>query len=99
MSFPLWAIPKAWTAGTNGVVRGKVVRVKVDSEADVEKLKGTLAGVVVWVGETRDLKGPEDGGVFQRYTEKQLDDLENYQIPGARGGRGPDGARSTARPS
>ena len=90
-SFPLWAIPKAWTAGTNGVVRGKVVRVKVDSEADVEKLKGTLAGVVVWAGESRTLKGPEEGGVFQRYTEKQLDDLESYQIPGARGSRGPTG--------
>jgi hypothetical protein len=91
VSFPLWAIPKAWTAGTNGPVRGKVVRVKVDSEADVERLKGTLGGVVVWAGESRALKGPEDGGVFQRYTEKQLDDIETYQIPGVRGGRGPMG--------
>jgi hypothetical protein len=40
MSFPLVAIPKAWTAGTTGVVRGKVVRVKVETEADVEKWKG-----------------------------------------------------------
>ena len=91
VSFPLVALPKAWTAGTTGPVRGKVMRVKVDSEADVEKLKGKIAGRILWVGEPRELKGPEEGGVFKRYTEKQLDDLEQYQVPGARGGRGPMG--------
>jgi len=91
LPFPLVALPKAWTAGTNGPVRGKVMRVKVDSEADVEKLKGKIAGRILWVGEPRELKGPEEGGVFKRYTEKQLDDLEQYQVPGARGGRGPMG--------
>ena len=90
MSFPLVALPKAWTAGTNGPVRGKVLRVKAESEADVEALKGKIAGMVLWVGQTRELKGPEDGGVFKRYTDKQLDDLEQYQIPSPRGGgRGP----------
>jgi hypothetical protein len=88
--FPLWAIPKAWTDGTNGLVRGTVVRVKPESEADVEKLKGTIAGKVLWVGEARELKGPEDGGIFKRYSQKQLDDIEQYQVPGPRG-RGPLG--------
>jgi hypothetical protein len=92
VSFPLWAMPKAWTAGTNGAVKGKVVRVKVDSEADVEKLKGTLGGVVVWAGEVRALKAPEAGSLFQRYSEKELDDLEGYQIPGERLGGRPGGA-------
>jgi hypothetical protein len=89
VTFPLVAIPKAWTAGTGGTVRGKVVRVKVESEADVEKWKGKLAGVVVWSGEPRELKAPEDKGVFQRYSEKELDEIETYQVPGARGQRGP----------
>jgi carboxypeptidase Q len=89
MSFPLVALPKAWTAGTNGPVRGKVMRVKVDSEADVEALKGKIAGMILWVGEPRVLKGPEDGGVFKRYTDKELDEIEQYQIPGPRGMRGP----------
>jgi hypothetical protein len=91
MAFPLVALPKAWTAGTNGPVRGKAMRVKAESEADVEALKGKVAGMILWVGQPRELKGPEDGGVFKRYTDKQLDDLEQYQIPGARGGRGPMG--------
>jgi hypothetical protein len=86
-SFPLVALPKAWTAGTDGPVRGRVMRASVDSEADVEKLKGKIAGMVLWVGAPRELKAPEDGGVFKRYTEKELDDLEHYQIPGERGGR------------
>jgi hypothetical protein len=91
MAFPLVALPKAWTAGTSGPVRGQVMRVKAESEADVEALKGKVAGMILWVGQTRELKGPEDGGVFKRYTDKQLDDIEQYQIPGARGGRGPVG--------
>ena len=82
MSFPLVALPKAWTAGTNGPVRGKVLRVKAESEADVEALKGKVAGMVLWVGQLRELRAPEDGGIFKRYTDKQLDDLEQYQIPG-----------------
>ena len=91
VTFPLVAIPKAWTAGTNGTVRGKVVRVKLESEADVEKWKGKLAGLVVWAGEPRELKSPQEGGVFQRYSEKELDELEAYQVPGPRAARGPAG--------
>jgi hypothetical protein len=90
-AFSLVALPKAWTAGTGGPVRGTVMRVKAESEADVEKLKGQIAGKILWVGQPRELKGPEDGGVFKRYTEKQLDEIEQYQIPGLRGGRGPMG--------
>jgi hypothetical protein len=89
MAFPLVALPKAWTAGTSGPVRGRVMRAKVESEADVEALKGKVAGMILWVGQARELKAPEDGGVFKRYSEKQLDEIEQYQIPGARGGRGP----------
>ena len=91
VTFPLVALPTAWTAGTSGPVRGKVLRVKAESEADLEKLKGQIAGMVLFMGEPRELKGPEDGGVFKRYTETQLDDLAQYEVPGPRGGRGPMG--------
>jgi hypothetical protein len=87
LPLPLIALPKAWTAETKGPVRGKVLRVKVDSEADVEKLKGTIAGRILWIGEARELKGPEEGGVFKRYSDKQLDEIEMYQIQAGRGGR------------
>ena len=87
-AFPLVALPKAWTAGTDGPVRGKVMRAKVESEADVEALKGKIAGMIVWLGQPRELKAPEAGGVFKRYTEEQLDEIEQYRIPGPRGPRG-----------
>jgi hypothetical protein len=87
VAFPLVAIPKAWTAGTGGSVRGRVVRLKVESEADVEQWKGKLAGVVVWAGEPRELKSPEERGVFQRYSEQELDEIEQYQVPGPRAAR------------
>jgi hypothetical protein len=41
------------------------------------------------VGEPRELKVFEDGGVFKRYIDRQLDEIEQYQIPGSWGGRGP----------
>jgi carboxypeptidase Q len=91
VTFPLVAIPKAWTAGTAATVRGKAIRVKVDNEADVEKFRGKLAGLVVWAGDSRELKSPEERGLFQRYSDKELDDIEQYQVPGARGARGPGG--------
>src|SRR5262249_33692858 len=36
----LVAFPKAWTPGTTGVVRGKAVRAKLESEADLETWRG-----------------------------------------------------------
>src|SRR4029450_5704350 len=45
---PLIALPKAWTPGTNGMVRGKVRRVHLNTSADFEKQKGSLAGLC-WV--------------------------------------------------
>jgi carboxypeptidase Q len=41
------AIPKAWTPGTNGAIKGDVVLVKADSLADLDKYKGNLAGKIV----------------------------------------------------
>jgi carboxypeptidase Q len=81
---PLIALPKAWTPGTSGAVRGKAVRVKIESEADLDKWKGKLAGAVVLVADARELKVPEKA-LFNRYTEAQLEDLQHFQIPGPRG--------------
>jgi carboxypeptidase Q len=85
---PLIAIPKAWTPGTNGPVRGKVVRIaKVpESDADLAPYKGKLAGAIVFLGDPRDLK-PLDKPLSHRYTDKELEDLEQFEIPGARGQR------------
>ena len=84
LAAPLIALPKAWTPGTAGPVRGKAVKARIESEADLEKWKGKLAGAVVFVADARELKAPEKA-LFNRFTEAQLEDLERFQIPGPRG--------------
>jgi carboxypeptidase Q len=41
------AIPKAWTASTNGAITGDVAVIKVDTIIDLDKYKGTLKGKIV----------------------------------------------------
>jgi carboxypeptidase Q len=84
MTAPLVALPKAWTPGTAGPVRGRVVKAKIDVEADLEKWKGKLAGAVVFLADARELKAP-DKALFNRYTDAQLEDLSHFEIPGPRG--------------
>jgi hypothetical protein len=80
---PLIAYPKAWTPGTEGPVRGKVVKVKLEAEADLEKQKGQLAGKIVLLGEPRELPAP-DKALFRRYTDQELDEIERFAIPSGR---------------
>ncbi len=54
---PLLALPKAWTPGTSGPVRGEVLRVEIESEEDFEKYKGKLAGKVLLVEDPREARG------------------------------------------
>src|ERR1700704_4011397 len=43
----LIAYAKAWTPGTDGVVKGKVVRVNITTPQDIEKYRGKLTGKIV----------------------------------------------------
>ncbi len=83
---PLIALPKAWTPGTEGPVRGKVVKAKLVSEADLEKHKGKLAGMIVLLADGRELKGPE-APLFRRYNEQELHDLALFELAERRGAR------------
>ena len=40
----MYVIPKAWTPGTNGAVKGEVVHLKATTKEDLDKAKGTLTG-------------------------------------------------------
>src|SRR5271169_6441985 len=44
---PLIAYPKAWSPGTNGVVRAEVVLLDVKTVADLDKYKSKLKGKIV----------------------------------------------------
>ena len=43
----LIGIPKAWTPGTNGPIKGEVVYFKADSITDLAKYKGKLKGKII----------------------------------------------------
>ncbi len=79
---------KAWTPGTNGAVRGQVVRANIrltaaDMPGDIARYKGKLEGKIVFFGDDADIKLSTDP-LSERLTEKQLADIETYQIPAER---------------
>ncbi|MFD2863373.1 M28 family metallopeptidase [Mucilaginibacter antarcticus] len=88
------AIPKAWTPGTNGLVKGDVVLLKVDSLPDLAKYQGKLKGKIVMM----DVKGT-GGQTYRadasRYTDSALTAMGNATLAPAGGGqrRGGPGAR------
>ncbi len=79
----LLALPKAWTPGTNGILRGPAVLVTVGDEEDLAKLRGAVAGKIVLLDKPRDLKPPENPE-FVRLAEHDLEGLEQYPVGAAR---------------
>lgn len=77
----LWALPRAWTPGTDGVVSGKPIKVKIETIEDIEKYRGKLTGKIVLNGDVRELK-PHEQAQFTRYTDKTLAEVEQFDIPG-----------------
>ncbi|WP_448702548.1 M28 family metallopeptidase [Mucilaginibacter sp. AW1-3] len=87
------AIPKAWTPGTNGLLKGDVMLVKIDTTADFEKYKGKLKGKIIIV----DARPPAEINFTRpdasRYADSTLTEMANAK-PGEtrpRRGGGPGG--------
>ncbi len=79
----LIALPKAWTPGTSGPVRGKVVRFRATTKEDLEKYRGKIAGAILLGGEMREMT-PLFKPLAERYDEKTLAAEGEYEIPGSR---------------
>ena len=77
---PLIALPKAWTPGTDGPVKGVAMRVKIESEKDLEKYRGKLAGKILFVDDPREIESGNDPAI-KRYSEEELEGLESFRIP------------------
>jgi carboxypeptidase Q len=73
----LLALPKAWSPGTNGPVRGKAVLAKLTAVEDLEKQRGKLAGRIVLTDEMREVK-PQEKAALERYDDKKLEELWEY---------------------
>ena len=92
LCIPLIGIPKAWSPGTNGAVKGEIVHLDATDEKGLEKYKGKLKNAIVLVGSAREVKAHfEPEGV--RYTAEQLLAMANAPEPAAGGFRrgGPGG--------
>jgi len=78
-----------WSPATPGPVTGDVVYVSIQSEKNFDQYKGKLAGKVVLFGAMREVP-PVDKPLFERETDKSLDDLAEFPVSAGGGGLPPD---------
>jgi hypothetical protein len=78
--YPVIAYPQAWTPGTDGAVTAEVVLGIVESEADMEKLKGQLKGKIVLAQRPRDVKAQFEPPAT-RFSDKELDEMTAAEDP------------------
>lgn len=71
---PLIASPKAWTPGTNGLVKGKVMLVKADKEEEFAQYKGKVKDKIVLVQTDADIKTTFEADA-NRHTDDQLAEM------------------------
>src|SRR5580700_528956 len=70
-----------WSPSTNGPVNAQAISVVIVDEKDIAKYKGKLSGKIVLLGPMRDVPVP-DKAFFERYSEKDLKELESLPITG-----------------
>ena len=78
-----------WSPSTAGPVTGEVVAVNIKEEKDLDQYKGKLAGKVALYGAMRDVPAV-DKALFERYTEKELEDLAAFPVNANAGGVPPE---------
>lgn len=78
-----------WSPATAGPVTADVVWVDIHEEKDFDKYKGKLAGKIVLFGAMRDVP-PVDKSLFERDTEKDLEDIAQFPVSGGSGGPSPE---------
>ena len=61
-----------------------MVFVNIQSDKDFDQYKGKLAGKIVLYGAMRDVP-PVDKALFERYTEKELEDIAEFPVSSAGG--------------
>jgi hypothetical protein len=66
-----------------------VVFVSIQTDKDFDQYKGKLEGKVVLFGAMREVP-PVDKALFERYTDKDLDDLAEFPVNGGGGGIPPE---------
>jgi hypothetical protein len=68
-----------WSPATSGPVTAEATWVNIQTDDDFAKYQGKLAGKIVLLGEMRPVP-PVDAALFERYTDKELEDLASYPV-------------------
>lgn len=77
-----------WSPSTPGPVTADVVFVSIKTDKDFDQYKGKLAGKIVLYGPMRDVP-PVDKALFDRYTDKELEEVAAFPVAAGRGGLSP----------
>ncbi|MFD2245883.1 M28 family metallopeptidase [Pontibacter ruber] len=80
------ATPKAWTPGTNGLVKAQAVLVNVEKEEDLAKYKGQLQGKIVLTPLSREAKTTFEADA-RRHSEEDLTKMAAPAEQNANGGQ------------
>ncbi|UWZ84557.1 M20/M25/M40 family metallo-hydrolase [Occallatibacter riparius] len=78
-----------WSPSTSGPITAEVTYVKIDDDKDFDQYKGKLAGKIVLFGAMRDVP-PLDKALFERYTDKELEDLAAFPVSANAAGLSPE---------
>jgi hypothetical protein len=82
--------PKAWTPGTDGVVKGEAIEALLETPADLEAWRGKLKGKFVLTAPPRPIT-PHFTPQADRYTDAGLEALARQPIAAGRGRGGAPG--------
>jgi carboxypeptidase Q len=85
---PIIGYPKAWTPGTNGVLKGQAMMLSVKTVADLDQYKGKLKDAIVLTQGEQDLPISFEPGA-SRLHEEDLEKLVLAPEPGARRANAP----------
>ena len=86
----LSALPKAWTPGTNGPVRGRAVLAKLDDPGRPREEQGEVAGQIVLIGRDEGGQTPGEGGRSSATTTRSSMSSRSTRSRGAVARYGPE---------
>ena len=81
---PLVALPKGWTPGTDGPVRGPAMKVTLESEEDFDQYRGKLEGKILFLDDAREIESGDEAAI-RRFSDGELAELEDFEIPDGEG--------------
>jgi hypothetical protein len=91
----LFAIPQAWTPGTDGPVSGPVMKASINSEEDFEDYRGKLSGKILLLSDERDPR-VADAPLFRRHSDEDLKKIADFPIPNPSSGHRNGGVSAAA---